>query len=140
MSQITSRKGVDIDHHLLPSQEGVVGSRLWWVGDTRSLPSGEVTITALDGNRAMLSNGVLLDLDTMNAVPDPVSRGRCYPSREKYEARALLIDEWADFCRDVSSVSLPDGIDVEGIRALRAQLGIEDFRKPRRECRPYRDS
>lgn len=123
-----------------PNQEGGVGSRLWWVGDTHRLTSGEVTITTLEGNRAMLSNGVLLDLDTMNAVPDPVSCGRCYASREEYEARALLLDEWADFCRDVSSVSLPDGIDVEGIRALRAQLGIKDFRRPRSECHPYMDS
>lgn len=116
--------------------EVCVGMRLWWVDDSHRQEEGEVTVTKVQGNVAELSNGITLNLGTMCAVPDPISRGRCYRSREDKQAAYRLIDEWADFTRDVSTLLRPKGIDVEGIRALRAQLGIPDWRKRDHEDAP----
>lgn len=109
--------------------ELAIGATLWWVDDSHRREEGEVTVIGLQGRRAELSNGILLDLDSMCAVPDPISRGRCYLSREDKLAAHRLIDDWAEFTRDVSTLLRPKGIDVEGIRALRAQLGVPDWRK-----------
>lgn len=69
------------------------------------------------------SNGATLDLQTMNAIADPVPRGRCYRTRDEYTASLRLQQEWADFVMDVRSTALPKALTVVDIGAIRQLLG-----------------
>lgn len=101
-----------------------VGQALWWVTSANSRDEGQVTVLKIDGNLAQLCNGATLNLDSMNAIPDPVPLGRCYLSREEHQASLRLLDEWADFCRDINGISMPKDISTDDIRAYRMRFGM----------------
>lgn len=107
------------------------GMSLWWVTSANSREEGEVQVISIDGKRASLSNGVLLNLDTLNAVADPVPRGRCYTSREEYKSSLRLIHEWADFVTDVRAAAIPTQLTVADIGAIRQLLGIGENKRNR---------
>ena len=100
------------------------GSTLWWVTSANSREEGEVTVTKVDGQRASLSNGAVIDLVSMNAIPDPIPRGRCYLTSEEYRSSLRLLQEWSDFVIDVRSATLPRNLTTADIAAIRQLLGI----------------
>lgn len=114
--------------------EIALGTKLWWVSSANSREEGEVAVTALDGRRATLSNGAVLDLDNMNAIPDPISRGRCFASQEEHLSSLRLIDEWADFVRDIQGHARPQNMTVEDLRALRLLLRMGENTRRRKEA------
>lgn len=101
-----------------------LGASLWWVSSANTREECEVSVIRVDGQRASLSNGADIDLDTLNAIADPISRGRCYLTRDEHLESLRLIEEWADFVRDVRSVARPKNISVAEIGELRNHLGI----------------
>jgi hypothetical protein len=113
---------VPLEQQTTPGIES--GASLWWVTSANSREEGEVTVLSVDGQRALLSNGATLDLQTMNAIADPVPRGRCYRTRDEHMASLRLQQEWADFVMDVRSTALPKALTVADIGAIRQLLGI----------------
>lgn len=107
------------------------GMSLWWVTSANSREEGEVQVISIDGKRASLSNGVHINMDTMNAVADPVPRGRCYMSQEEYTSSLRLIHEWADFVMDVRGAAIPNQLTVADIGAIRQLLGIGENKRNR---------
>ncbi len=107
------------------------GQTLWWVASSNSREEGEVRVLSIAGEIAHMDNDVALDLRTMNAVPDPISRGRCFPSQEDHQQSLRLISAWADFCRDVAAARLPEGFTEADIQRLRKKLGIDHFTSTR---------
>ena len=101
-----------------------IGASLWWVTSANSREEGEVTVLSVEGQHAWLSNGAVLELQTMNAVADPVPRGRCYRTRDEHLESLRLLQEWADFVVDVRSTALPKALTVADIGAIRQLLGI----------------
>lgn len=109
----------------MPSTSRIeTGSTLWWVTSANSREEGEVTVTKVDGQRASLSNGAVIDLVSMNAIPDPIPRGRCYLTSEEYRSSLRLLQEWSDFVIDVRSTTLPRNLTTADIAAIRQLLGI----------------
>ena len=113
---------VPLEQQTTPGIES--GASRWWVTSANSREEGEVTVLSVDGQRALLSNGATLDLQTMNAIADPVPRGRCYRTRDEHMASLRLQQEWADFVMDVWSTALPKALTVADIGAIRQLLGI----------------
>lgn len=55
---------------------------------------------------------------------------RLYTSIEAYEANRKLSAAWADLQRDLDRARRPDGLTVEAINAIRAQLGLQVLENP----------
>lgn len=72
--------------------EIAVGTKPWWGSSANSREEGAVAVTAVDGRRATLSKGAVLDLGNMKVIPDPISRGRCFASQDEHLSSQRLID------------------------------------------------
>lgn len=101
-----------------------IGSSLWWVSAANTREECEVSVVGVEGQRASLSNGAVINLDTMNAIADPISRGRCHLTRDEHLESLRVLCEWADFVQDLGSTSRPKNITVAEIGDLRLRLGI----------------
>ncbi|MBV7542087.1 hypothetical protein KW835_13395 [Acidovorax sp. sic0104] len=102
----------------------VAGQSLWWVGCTHRQQSHATTVVGVEGDVCRLSNGHSIDRFTLHGTLNPVPLGRCYASREAYEASCRLLDEWARLTRDVGCLPLPGGVDFATIAKIRAMLGM----------------
>lgn len=105
-----------------------VGQKLWMVyNDIRRGQPREVTVTRVGRKWADIDvYKTRVAVDTLCIDPDRgLSRtGRCYLSRDAYEAETMLVQEWNDFAGRVSMGRPPQGMTVERIRELRAEFGM----------------
>ena len=139
MPKIDPKEWLDVAQRVRPCSKGlttsdatiVPGTTLWWVTAANSNDEGEVTVNSIDGRHATLSNGVILDLDTMNAIPNPVPRGRCYLSRDEMLGSLRLMHEWSDFFQDLRSMTMPKKISIADIAAIRQLVGLGQNRRRR---------
>jgi hypothetical protein len=105
-----------------------VGMRLWFQGSPRSgNASREVTVLSVGRKWAQLDNRNRINLD--NWVADGgvySSPGRCYESKEDYDAEVQLQGEWDAFRRSIERCyRVPDGMTIERIAEMTRLLKQE---------------
>ena len=81
-------------------------------------------MTKIGRKWAALDNYERIDVNTLIADGGKYSSpGRCYITREAFEAEQALEEAWHDFQRRVSYV-VPPGMTVERIAQLREEFGM----------------
>ena len=109
------------------------GDVLWFVADSHR--HGErtvgyaVTVAKIGKRWATLDKPMhrpeRIDMETWEMDGGQyTSPGRCYASREAYEAHMALKAAWENFAKRLSAWNPPDGVDLEWIEAAHERLGI----------------
>lgn|SRR5262245_22715503 len=108
-----------------------VGQRLWYVSrDSRYSTNREVEVTRLGRKWAYLDGNERCRIDIETLTVDGgeyISPGRCYLSREEYEAERVLYSAWGRLQRDLRDHDRsPEGVTLEDIKQARALLRLEE--------------
>lgn len=106
-----------------------VGQKLWfaplptvrWMGSPR-----EVSIISVGRKWIELNIGYRVSIDDLSlSVNNSVSPGRCYLSKEEWEAERSLANSWAKLKAAISNAFIaPNDVSVEDIEKARALLRI----------------
>lgn len=101
-----------------------VGQKLWWVYSfNRFGNSRYVTVTKVGRKWAQLDNGCRINNDTLCAERgEYMSPGRCYLSKDIYDAEVALKKAWSGMKRDIQYASIQEGVTVVDIEAARKLL------------------
>lgn len=109
-----------------------VGQKLWFVYNTYSYrrleraEGSEVVVEKIGRNWAHLSDGHRINKESMVADGGKHSSpGRCYLSKEHYDAEIQLIRAWREFAQRVPMYGVPKGVTIEDIKAAAALLKLD---------------
>lgn len=104
-----------------------IGQKLWFVPSYNYQPF-DVEVKSIGRKWAKVAGGrteMRLDIETLRPHEDDGS-GIAYLSREDYEARQALSQEWLKLRASLSrSSNAPDGVTVKKIAEARKLLGMD---------------
>lgn len=102
----------------------ILGQQLFWVFNNNARRKQDVTVKKIGRKWAELDNGYRIDLITWFADgKDCSSPGKCYLSKEVFDAELRCDIEWSNFRRSLS-FNLPKDCTIEKIKEARRILGI----------------
>jgi hypothetical protein len=104
-----------------------VGQTLWYVPrELRFQKPSEVTVQKIGRKWAQVDYRLRIDVQTLIADGgDYSSPGRCYLSREEYEAELARRDAWRDFCKLLRWSRQPRAATIEAIEQAQILLGLK---------------
>lgn len=104
-----------------------IGQTLYFVPrHLRDRRSENVTVEKIGRKWATLSNRHRIDIETLVVDGGEYSSpGRCYLSKDEYEAESALQSTWNSFKREIERQSrIPGGVTVERIAEARKLLNL----------------
>jgi hypothetical protein len=104
-----------------------VGQTVIFVGAHRhNAGAKEMKITKIGRKWLSLENGYRVDRETLAADgAGYVSPGRAYVTREEYEAKLALENEWEGLCKVIRSSYSPTTSNIQAVREAKRLLNIE---------------
>lgn len=110
-----------------------VGQRLWLVPTFRYEGDPREVVVASVGRKWATLEGLYpsrrIDNDGRVDGRGYSSPGRCYESREQYEAERDLAACWDDTVRRIGS-RVPDGMTMDRVQQVRALVGLAPWSRP----------